>query len=196
MLEAVYSGKADRAGTSDPSSASSPDTDSLTKAEALPDASHETNQPAPGLSHRQRDRPVRRSPADPARDQTASQGGPSQASGPHTKPELQASGQKPSVSPLPRDAARQPRASLQPLSAMQQTPYASPQSQAPVRHADFAENQQGTKAMATVQFWLTFHAEFGQKLRVVGSHKNLGVLHIISCMERLLATLLQFTKCS
>ena len=75
----------------------------------------------------------------------------------------------------PQDAAQRPRASLQPLSAIQQKPYASANSQAPVRHADFAEGQQSANAVATVQFWLTFHAEFGQRLRVVGSHKNLGM---------------------
>ncbi|KAL0046174.1 hypothetical protein WJX82_004787 [Trebouxia sp. C0006] len=83
---------------------------------------------------------------------------------------------RPTQSPAfpPQDAAQRPRASLQPLSAIQQKPYASANSQAPVRHADFAEGQQSANAVATVQFWLTFHAEFGQRLRVVGSHKNLG----------------------
>ena len=71
---------------------------------------------------------------------------------------------------------RPARPSLQPLSAIQQKPYPPDSSQAPVRHADFAEGQQGKKTAATVQFWLTFHAEFGQRLRVVGSHKNLGTL--------------------
>lgn len=49
--------------------------------------------------------------------------------------------------------------------------------QVPVRHADFAGvQQQDQKSMASVQFCLTYHAEFGQRLRVVGSHKNLGML--------------------
>lgn len=132
----------------------------------------DTPRPSPGLSHRQRDRPVRQLSSDPGKasssnNQSPSQHQPSQADATPT-----AQTQSPAVPP--QDAAQRPRASLQPLSAMQQKPYASANSQAPVRHADFAEGQQGTNAVATVQFWLTFHAEFGQRLRVVGSHKNLG----------------------
>ena len=58
---------------------------------------------------------------------------------------------------------------------MPQSSQATSLSQAPVRHADFAEQQQDQKAEASVQFWLTYHAEFGQRLRVVGSNKNLGM---------------------
>ena len=74
---------------------------------------------------------------------------------------------------------------MQPQSAIQQSPYASrPASPtAPVRHSDFAEGPPAQqKVTSTVQFWLTFHAEFGQKLRVVGSHKNLGAC-LLSCIR-------------
>lgn len=30
------------------------------------------------------------------------------------------------------------------------------------------------RPMTKVKFWLQFHAEYGQRVRVVGSHKNLG----------------------
>lgn len=123
--------------------------------------------PSPGLSHRQRDRPVRQLSSDPGK--ASSNQSPSQQRS--SQSDATPAAQTPS--PV-QDPAQRPRASLQPLSAMQQKPYASAKSDAPVRHADFAEGQQGTKAVATVQFWLTFHAEFGQRLKVVGSHTNLG----------------------
>ena len=133
----------------------------------------ESPRPSPGLSHRQRDRPVRQLSSDPGKMSSSSS---SNQSSSQQQPQSDAIPAAQTQSPAfpPKDAAQKPRASLQPLSAMQQKPYASANSQAPVRHADFAEGQQGTKAVATVQFWLTFHAEFGQRLRVVGSHKNLG----------------------
>ena len=116
--------------------------------------------PQPGLGHRQRDRPVGHQPAGPTKDGSP---GPNRFTG----PQPQALSQMPQQSPA--------RSTLQPQSAVQQSPYASKPS-VPARHADFAENSPAQqKTMSTVQFWLTFHAEFGQKLRVIGSHKNLGL---------------------
>ena len=136
------------------------------------EAKQDPGQTSPGLSHRQLNRPVGPQARETDKDNTQSQ----------------------YVASLPaQDAARQPRASLQPLSALQQTPYASPKANAPVRHADFAQSQQVPKALAVVQFWLTFHAEFGQKLRVVGSHKNLG-RHATICMHLHLMPL-HFCQC-
>ena len=135
----------------------------------------ETPWPSPGLSHRQRDRPVSQLSTDPGKASISlpSKQSPSQKQLPQSDATPSAQTQSPAFPP--QDAAQRPRASLQPLSAIQQKPYASANSQAPVRHADFAEGQQSANAVATVQFWLTFHAEFGQRLRVVGSHKNLGM---------------------
>ena len=135
----------------------------------------ETPRPSPGLSHRQRDRPVRQLSSDPGKapSSSSSSQSPSQQRPPQSDATPAAQTQSPAFPP--QDAAQRPRASLQPLSAIQQKPYVSANSAAPVRHADFAEGQQSTNAVATVQFWLTFHAEFGQRLRVVGSHKNLGM---------------------
>lgn len=92
----------------------------------------------------------------------------------------QSPGRNQSITFRPQNAAGKPRPFLQPLSAQTQSPYALAQSQPSVpRHVDFAEGVPATntsiKASAAVSFWLTFHAEFGQRLRVVGSHKNLGM---------------------
>ncbi|KAL0017961.1 hypothetical protein WJX77_011475 [Trebouxia sp. C0004] len=136
----------------------------------------ESPRPSPGLSHRQKDRPVRQLSRDPGKLSSSSSS--NQSSSQQRPPQSDAAPAAQTQSPAfpPQDAAQRPRASLQPLSAMQQKPYASVNSQLPVRHAEFAEGtKQGTNAVATVQFWLTFHAEFGQRLRVVGSHKNLGL---------------------
>jgi len=119
---------------------------------------------------------VRQLSSDPGKASSSSSS--KQSPSPQQSPQSDATPAAQTQSPAfpPQDAAQRPRASLQPLSAIQQKPYASATSAAPVRHADFAEGQQGTNAVATVQFWLTFHAEFGQRLRVVGSHKNLGTI--------------------
>lgn len=134
----------------------------------------ESHRPSPGLNHRQRDRPVHRLSNDPGKMTSSSSSIQSSSEQRPLQSDASPAAQTQSPAFPPQDVAQRPRASLQPLSAMQQTPYASTNLQAPVRHADFAEGQQGTNAVATVQFWLTFHAEFGQRLRVVGSHKNLG----------------------
>ena len=135
----------------------------------------ESPQPSPGLSHRQRDRPVRQLSSDPGKALSSSSSNQSASQQRPPQSDATSAAQTQSIAFPPQDAAQRPRAPLQPLSAMQQKPYASANSQAPVRHADFAEGQQGTNTVATVQFWLTLHAEFGQRLRVVGSHKNLGM---------------------
>lgn len=133
-----------------------------------------SNRPTPGLGHRHKDRPVARH-LDNQRPTTSQS-----RHAPSPEPsEAQTVPQHPSLQsqPPPMSLTQQPRAALQPLSAL---PHLSPSTvpiQAPVRHADFAGGQQqDQKSVAKVQFWLTFHAEFGQRLRVVGSHKNLGVL--------------------
>lgn len=147
-------------------SVQAPDTD---QAEAF-------KRPTPGLGHRHKDKPVGRhsdnqGPTTP-QSRHAPAPAPSEAQRVPQQPSLQS---QPAPLPL-QSPTQQPRGALQPLSAM---PHLSPPTaptQAPVRHADFAGGQQqDQKSVAKVQFWLTFHAEFGQRLRVVGSHKNLGV---------------------
>ena len=131
--------------------------------------------PAPGLGHRQKHRPVGIQPITqgPAASQSRQAPAPSEAQSVPQQPSVQSQS-----FPLPSQApTQQPRAALQPLSALPLLPQAAAPAQAPVRHADFAGvQQQEQKSAANVQFWLTFHAEFGQRLRVVGSHKNLGAL--------------------
>ena len=139
---------------------------------------------APGLGHRLKRRPVGRQPVAQGPATSQSHQAPS-----HAPSEAQLGSQQPSVQsqppPLPSQAAaQQPRAALQPLSALPHLSQAAGPAQAPVRHADFAGvQQQDQKSLANVQFWLTFHAEFGQRLRVVGSHKNLGALTKHQCLN-------------
>lgn len=94
----------------------------------------------------------------------------------------QSPGRNQSITFQPQNTPGKPRPFLQPLSAQTQSPYALAESQPSVpRHVDFAEGVQHKKTTArssasAANFWLTFHAEFGQRLRIVGSHKNLGRL--------------------
>ena len=117
-------------------------------------------------------------------------------------------GRNQSVSFRPQTPGASPRSTLQPISARQQIPSLlakfpqSPQQSsyalakartALPRHIDFAEPaKQPDKASAQVSFWLTFHAEFGQRLRVVGSHRNLGMhsymsANIMPCQSKSVA---------
>lgn len=136
---------------------------------------------APGLDHRLKDRPVGRQPVTPGPATSQSRHAPSPAPNEAQSVPQQASEQS-QPPPLPlQTPTQQPRAALQPLSALPHMSQAAAPAQAPVRHADFAGAQlKDQKSAANVQFWLMFHAEFGQRLRVVGSHKNLGMLTNLS----------------
>ena len=74
------------------------------------------------------------------------------------QPQASTSGRAEDTSQPPRSAARghtpQPDVSLSPISR--------------------AMSQPGTSRMSRVRFWLHFHAQFGQRVRIVGSHENLG----------------------
>ena len=156
-----------------PQSSSPADTTNASNASAAPGPSV-AKRPEPGLSHRQKDRPVGR----PIVSQRAASSQSRQPSSP-LKKEAALPAPAPTSSQLGNtaqaDVSRRSRPALQPLSAIPNLSQGSAQSQAPVRHADFAEVEQDKNAVAVVQFWLTFHAEFGQRLRVVGSHKSLGM---------------------
>lgn len=149
------------------------------------DQTEASKRPVPGLGHRLKHRPVGRQPItqEPAASQSRQAPSPAHS-------EAQSVPQQPSVQsqpiPLPPQALmQQPRAALQPLSALPHLPQVAANALAPVRHADFAGVvQQEPKSVANVQFWLTFHAEFGQRLRVVGSHKNLGALTKSHCLTQ------------
>ena len=133
--------------------------------------------PTPGLGHRQKDRPVGRQPNSQGPTTSRSPHAPSPASSGARTLSQQPSLQSQPAPLAPQSPTQQPRAALQPLSALPHLSQPTAPTQAPVRHADFAGGQQqDQKSVAKVQFWLTFHAEFGQRLRVVGSHRNLGVL--------------------
>lgn len=127
---------------------------------------------------------------------------PPPASGTSQTPAAQQSqspGRNQSITFRPQSSAAKPRPFLLPLSAQQQSPYSLTQSQPSVpRHVDFAEGVQQPKAAlpvsrpdgaqqlkapASINFWLTFHAEFGQRLRIVGSHKNLGKNQAFACVQ-------------
>lgn len=125
---------------------------------------------------------------------------PPPASGTSQTPAAQQSqspGRNQSITFRPQSSVHKPRPFLQPLSAQQQSPYSLTQSQPSVpRHVDFAEGVQKAalpvsrpegaqqlKAPAFINFWLTFHAEFGQRLRIVGSHKNLGKNQAFACVQ-------------
>lgn len=143
-----------------------------------------SKRPEPGLSHRQKDRPVGKqtagdTAAKPAARQDLTLASSQASPAPQKQPSVQAQ-----PTPQPSQEGRHPRASLQPLSAVPQALQGAGPPQAPVRYADFAGGQQDKKAPANVLFWLTFHAEFGQRLRVVGSHKNLGMLSIPYNLKR------------
>ncbi|KAK9802867.1 hypothetical protein WJX72_002038 [[Myrmecia] bisecta] len=49
--------------------------------------------------------------------------------------------------------------------------------------APSAGHASAPKRLTTVRFWLTFHAEYGQRLRVVGSHEHLGAWQLIDGPE-------------
>ena len=117
----------------------------------------------------------------------------------------QSPGRNQSITFRPPSSAGKPRPFLQPLSAQQPSPFALSQPQSsPPRHADFAGVQQrqsatpasaSTSRSASVDFWLTFHAEFGQRLRVIGSHKNIGKSQSSACHTLCYSTRITADSC-
>lgn len=162
-----------------PTTSSPADDTEASSRPAETDGSEPSNRPAPGLDHRLQAQPVGRQPVNKGPSTDESRQHPPST---HSEAQPAAQQQPPAENQPPSTPSQaptqQPRAALQPLSAMPNLSQPAASGQVPVRHADFAgvQQQQNQQPTANVQFCLTYHAEFGQRLRVVGSHKNLGRL--------------------
>lgn len=74
--------------------------------------------------------------------------------------------------------------------------YGNYASKAARRAIELASSSTGQPKMARVTFWLQFHVEWGQQLRVIGSHPHLGERAHQRCDSRALSTFQTAHMCS